>query len=109
MINNIVLTGHYKGFDNDYLLLENDWIEKQQIFKVIIDNRLKDTISNNVQNTLGTTMKTTINPKPLKFLRTLNQKTHYRDEIMFIATSITSLSLNFPDSYQIGLKTLFNK
>ncbi len=66
-------------------------------------------ISNNVQNTLGTTMKTTINPKPLKFLRTLNQKTHYRDEIMFIATSITSLSLNFPDSYQIGLKTLFNK
>lgn len=50
MINNIVLTGHYKGFDNDYLLLENDWIEKHQIFKVIIDNRLKDTISNSLKN-----------------------------------------------------------
>ena len=50
VINNIVLTGHYKGFDNDYLLLENDWIEKHQIFKVIIDNRLKDTISNSLKN-----------------------------------------------------------
>lgn len=50
MINNIVLTGHYKGFDNDYLLLENDWIEKHQIFKVIIDNRLKNTISNSLKN-----------------------------------------------------------
>jgi hypothetical protein len=57
----------------------------------------------------GSAVKTTISPKPLKFLRSLGKSTHYRDQIMFTATNITSLTLNPIDSYQIGMKRLFSK
>ena len=67
-------------------------------------------ISNSSQNMVaGSAVKTTISPKPLKFLRSLGKSTHYRDQIMFIATNITSLTLNPIDSYQIGMKRLFSK
>lgn len=49
MINYIVITGHYRGFNNNNLLLKTGEIEKQQIFKVLINEKLKDTISNKLK------------------------------------------------------------
>ena len=50
MINYVVITGHYKGFNNSNLLLGTGKIGNQQIFKVTINEQLKDAISNNLKN-----------------------------------------------------------
>ena len=47
MINNVILTGHFKGFDNDdKLLLEIDSVNNYQNVKIDIESGLKDKIVN---------------------------------------------------------------
>ena len=47
MINNVILTGHFKGFcDNDKLLLEIETFENHQIVKIDVASELKEKILN---------------------------------------------------------------
>ena len=50
MINNIILTGHFKGFsDNDKLLLEIEVFENHQIVKIDVASDLKEKILNYIK------------------------------------------------------------
>ena len=62
--------------------------------------------NNNFKNTIRTKLTTRISAFAEK-----NKIEYYNDQIMIYASSITSLTLDFPDSYQEGLKRLklFNK
>lgn len=44
MINNIVLTGYFIGFENDNLLLKIDSCENHQIVKILINKLIRNEI-----------------------------------------------------------------
>ena len=50
MINNVILTGHFKGFsDNDKLLLKIESFENHQIVKIDVASDLKEKILNYIK------------------------------------------------------------
>lgn len=55
MINNIVLTGYFIGFENDNLLLKIDSCENHQIVKILINKLIKKEIKKRfkVNNLIG--------------------------------------------------------
>lgn len=44
MINSVVISGRYRGLENDELLLEIDGLEKHQILGIYVSNALQDQI-----------------------------------------------------------------
>lgn len=55
MINNIVLTGYFIGFENDNLLLKIDSCENHQIVKILINKLIRKEIKKRfkVNNLIG--------------------------------------------------------
>ena len=45
----------------------------------------------------------------IKFVRNAGKTIHYHNEIMFTATGITSLTLNYPDAYLVGMRRIMEK
>ncbi len=49
MINNIVLTGYFIGFENDNLLLKIDSCENHQIVKILINKLIRKEIKKRIK------------------------------------------------------------
>ena len=114
---------------NDHLILSylNNEISLQKLSFFHCSNELSKIINKNVtqilfycglietnNNAINDDYKTTLRTKittRISLFVDKNKIEYYNDQIMILASSINSLNLDFPDSYQIGLKrlSLFNK
>ena len=114
---------------NDHLILSylNNEISLQKLSFFHCSNELSKIINKNVtqilfycglieanNNAINDDYKTTLRTKittRISIFVDKNKIEYYNDQIMILASSINSLNLDFPDSYQIGLKrlSLFNK
>ncbi len=115
---------------NDSLILSflNNEIPLQKVNYFHCDNEISKMINKNVTQILYycgildmnsniifvDDIKNTIRSKMTTRISAVGEKSkidHYNDQIMLLASSVTSLTLDFPDSYQESLKRLkiFNK